>query len=149
MVPTEMDIKCVIEVGTVQDHRVISHRKWGGRKLVCCMEYQDDYNMHQVHYTVTQQFLSPQVLNKDLESKEKQTAKIITQHQEMAEKFEESDRQRCQTLAELESTLKKLREVTREAEALKVELKETQQVLQESENRREEIKARAQDTVRQ
>lgn len=90
-----------------------------------------------------------QVLNKDLEDKEKQNAKVITQYQDTSERCEETERQKRQTLIELENTLKKLREVTREAEALGGELKETQQGLRESEHRREDIKGRAQDTVRQ
>jgi len=89
------------------------------------------------------------VLNKDLEEREKQVAKVITQLQMMTEKYEEANNQRRHLRSQLDDTVTKLDELTKVAENYAKDLRNTQKQLDESERKKEEVKARAQETVRQ
>ena len=90
-----------------------------------------------------------QVLNKDLDVREKQAAKMVTQLQETMDKYETLEQSRHTTLVQLEDTLKKLQTTTLEVESLQTELTSVQAQFSESESKREDIKIRAQETVKQ
>lgn len=90
-----------------------------------------------------------QTLTKDLDNREKQAAKLITQLKEMSDKFEASDRQKNQLQTNYDDTSNKVKEVTKDLEKTTNELRNTQLSLHESEKKKDEFKARAQETVRQ
>ena len=52
--------------------------------------------------------LTSQVLNKDVDEKEKQFARVVTQLHEISEKYELSEQQKHQSLIQLEDTMKRL-----------------------------------------
>ncbi|CAG2208568.1 CEP128 [Mytilus edulis] len=88
-------------------------------------------------------------LTKDLDNREKQAAKLITQLKEMSDKFEASDRQKNQLQTNYDDSSNKVKEVTKDLEKTTNELRNTQLSLHESEKKKDEFKARAQETVRQ
>lgn len=90
-----------------------------------------------------------QTLAKDLENREKQSAKVITQLKDVSDKFDDSDRQRAVMSTQLDDVQQKLKDMTRELEKTTNELRNTQLALSESEKKKDEFKGRAQETVRQ
>ena len=93
--------------------------------------------------------LIPQTLARDLESREKQAAKAITQLKETSDKLEETERQKAMMTQQLEDVTKKLSDVSKELEKTLQELRGTQLSLQDAEKKKDEFKGRAQETVRQ
>ena len=90
-----------------------------------------------------------QTLARDLESREKQAAKAITQLKDTSDKLGETERQKAIITQQLDDVTKKLGDVSKELEKTLQELRGTQLSLQEAEKRKEEFKGRAQETVRQ
>ena len=90
-----------------------------------------------------------QTLTKDLDNREKQTAKLITQLKEVSDKYDDTDRHKTHLLVQVEDTVAKLRDSNRELEKTLTELRNTQLALAEAEKKRDEFKGRAQETVRQ
>ena len=90
-----------------------------------------------------------QTLTKDLENREKQTAKLINQLKDISDKCEDTERHKNHLLVQVEDTGVKLRESNRELEKALTELRNTQLALTEAEKKRDEFKGRAQETVRQ
>lgn len=90
-----------------------------------------------------------QTLAKDLDTRERQAAKVITQLKETSDKLTETERQRSLATQQLEDATKKLQEVSRDLEKTTHELHNTQLQLQGSEKKKDEFKGRAQETVRQ
>ena len=90
-----------------------------------------------------------QTLTKDLDNREKQAAKLITQLKEVSDKFEAADRQKNQLQTQFDESSNKVKEVTKDLEKTTNELRNTQLSLHESEKKKDEFKGRAQETVRQ
>lgn len=90
-----------------------------------------------------------QTLTKDLENREKQTAKLITQLKEVSDKYDESERQKGQLIAQFDDTAQRFKDCNKELDRVSNEFRSTQQALQEMERKRDEFKGRAQETVRQ
>lgn len=90
-----------------------------------------------------------QVLTDELDKKERHSAKLINQTQDLLEKYTVSERLKEQALSQLEEARRRLREGKKEHEELKGNLGETKGQYEESERKKEEIKIRALDTVRQ
>ncbi|XP_013411390.1 centrosomal protein of 128 kDa [Lingula anatina] len=89
-----------------------------------------------------------EVLTKDLESKDKNAAKLVNQLREASEKNDSLEKQKHQTLIQLEESLKKLRDVTQDAEQYQSDLWKSEQKLTESERKKEELKSRAQENIK-
>lgn len=90
-----------------------------------------------------------QTLTKDLDNREKQAAKLITQIKDISDKFENSDRQKNQLQTQFDDASNKVKDITKDLDKTNNELKNTQLSLLESEKKKDEFKARAQETVRQ
>lgn len=76
-------------------------------------------------------------------------AKVITQLQEVTEKYQDSDRQKNQFLAQLEDNLHRLKETQRDLDRTADDLKMATITLSDSERKRDDYKDRAHDTVKQ
>jgi len=93
--------------------------------------------------------ISFQTITKDLENREKQTAKLINELKGMTDKCEDSDRHKNHLMVQVEDTAGKLRDTSRELDKALTELRNTQLALADAEKKRDEFKGRAQETVRQ
>jgi len=89
------------------------------------------------------------VLTDELDKKDRHSARLINQTQDLLEKYTGTERLKEQAVSQLEEARRKLKEGKKQNDELKGSLGETKAQYEESERKREEVKIRALETVRQ
>ena len=92
---------------------------------------------------------SLEALHQDMDRKDEQQERLLSQMRDLLSKYEESEEQKKRFATELETVTKKLKEATKDVQELEGQLEDKENQLRESDKKRSELRNKAVQSIKE